>query len=484
MERDGTAETVHLGIPGMDRSIRMAGGEMRIASISGLRGVVGNGLDPATVSEFVAAFIAESGPGEYAIGHDGRSSADIFTAAVEASIRAVGCRGVLLGAVATPTLGWLVREWGLAGGVQISASHNPPEYNGLKLFQPGGMVLGADRGRAVLDRWTRRDLPWKPWDELGTSRAVEDPHSGHLKSIFPIVNADAIRERRFKVVVDACHGAGGPLAGRLLRGLGARVLVLGEVPDGQYEHPPEPTEANLQAFSAIVPAVGASVGFAQDPDADRLAVIDEKGRYIGEELTLALAARLRLEQETGPVILNLSTSMTTEKLAISRGCPVFRTPVGEINVVERMIAEGAILGGEGNGGVIDPRIGYVRDSFVGMAMILDLMARTGRSISELVAELPRFAMIKQKFPLPARIGTSTATWLQEQTGTLTTGLPGARVDVRDGVRLEWEDRWVHVRSSNTEPIVRVIAEAPEETEALDLSGQVARMLGIAEDLWR
>ncbi len=155
--------------------------------------------------------------------------------------------------------------------------------------------------------------------------------------------------------------------------------------------------------------------------------------------------------------------------------------MGEINVVERMIDEGAILGGEGNGGVIDPRIGYVRDSFAGMAMILDLMATTGRSISELVAELPRFAMIKQKFPLPAGIGTATATWLQEQTGAFLDGLPGARLDARDGLRLEWEDRWVHVRSSNTEPIVRVIAEAPEETDALDLCGQVARTLGIAED---
>ena len=263
------------------------------------------------------------------------------------------------------------------------------------------------QGVALLDRWRRRDFGWAPWDGLGRAIRHDDPDSGHLASLLEIVDREAIRRCRFKVVLDACHGAGGRLASRLLEALGAESLVLGAQPDGRYDHPPEPTEKNLRTFSAIVPAVGAAVGFAQDPDADRLAIVDETGRYIGEELTLALAARRRLEQARGPVVINLSTSLTDRGLARERGCPVFRTPVGEINVVERMIAEKAILGGEGNGGVIDPRVGFVRDSFAAMAMILDLMAESGMPLSRLVAELPRFTMVKDHIPVPD-IGTADA----------------------------------------------------------------------------
>jgi phosphomannomutase len=454
----------------------MGGSGTRIASISGLRGVVGDGLDPPTAAEFAAAYASGCEPGPIAIGHDGRRSAAIFAAAVEAGVTATGHDALLLGPTATPTIGRLVRESGLAGGVQISASHNPPQYNGLKFFQRRGMVLGADEGRALLDRWQRKDLGWAPWDALGTASHLADPDAGHLACLIEIVDREAIRACRFKVLLDACHGAGGRLATRFLELLGADALVLGGVPDGRYDHPPEPTERNLRGFSAIVPAVGAAIGFAQDPDADRLAIVDETGRYIGEELTLALAARLRLDQAKGPVVINLSTSMTTEKLARGEGCPVHRTPVGEINVVERMLAENAVLGGEGNGGVIDPRVGYVRDSFVAMALVLELMARTRLPLSQLVAALPRFSMIKDQYPLPTT-GTAGASNLSGMWERLTVAFPDARVDRRDGIRLEWDDRWVHVRASNTEPIVRVIAEAPEVAEARDLSARIGEWVG-------
>ncbi len=280
-------------------------------------------------------------------------------------------------------------------------------------------------------------------------------------------------------MLDACHGAGGRLGKTLLEALGCRVLLLGGAPDGRYDHAPEPTEANLREFGAIVPAVGGSVGFALDPDADRLAIIDEKGRYIGEELTLALAATRRLGQDKGPVILNLSTSRVTEMLARAAGCAVFRTPVGEINVVQRMVDVSALLGGEGNGGVIDPRVGYVRDSFVGMAMVLDLMAATNEPPSSLVAGLPRYAMVKEQFPLaaeanggaPAGSAAISALW-----DRIADEWPDARADRRDGLRLEWEDRWVHVRASNTEPIVRVIAEAADPRRAHELAAQVGRFV--------
>lgn len=457
----------------------MRGGGTRIASISGLRGIVGDGLDPVTAAEFAAAYASLCGPGPIAVGHDGRRSAAVFSAAVQAAVTATGHDALMLGTAATPTVGWFVRESGLSGGIQISASHNPPQYNGLKFFQPGGMVLGAAQGRTLLDRWERRDLEWASWDALGQVRQIDDPDSGHLARLIEMVDRDAIRARGFTVLLDSCHGAGGRLATRLLDALGVRAIILGAVPDGRYDHTPEPTEKNLRAFSAMIPAVGAAVGFAQDPDADRLAVVDESGRYIGEELTLALAARHRLQQERGPVVINLSTSLTSEKLAQTFGCPVHRTPVGEINVVERMIAEDAILGGEGNGGVIDPRVGFVRDSFVGMAMILDLMAGTGLPLSRLVEQLPRFSMVKDQYPIPPGIGTGGAGGLKELWDRISTEFPDARADDRDGLRLAWDDRWVHVRASNTEPIVRVIAEAPDAAEARELSGRIGRWLGMA-----
>jgi phosphomannomutase len=342
------------------------------------------------------------------------------------------------------------------------------------------MVLGAAQGRALLDRWQRRDFHWASWDALGTARRLDDPDSGHLARVLEILDVAAIWRCGFPVVLDACHGAGGRLATSLLRALGARVLVLGGLPDGRYDHPPEPTEANLDQFRAIVPAVGAAIGFAQDPDADRLAIIDETGCYIGEELTLALAARHRLEQERGPVVINLSTSRVTEDLARRLGCPVVRTPVGEINVVEGMMAEGAVLGGEGNGGVIDPRIGYVRDSFVAIGLVLDLMAASGLSLSRLVSSLPRYTMVKEQYPIrPA--GDGVAQDVAVLWDRIASAFPEARADRRDGLRLDWDDRWVHIRASNTEPIVRVIAEAVQPADARELTGRIGRWVNSTEE---
>ncbi len=247
--------------------------------------------------------------------------------------------------------------------------------------------------------------------------------------------------------------------------------MLGGEPDGLYDHTPEPTETNLKAFRAFVPAAGAAVGFAQDPDADRLAIVDETGRYIGEELTLALAAQRRLSEVSGPIVLNLSTSQTTEAIARALNCPVHRTPVGEIHVVERMLATEAVLGGEGNGGVIDPRVGFVRDSFVGMALVLDLLAETGEPLSRLVDALPKFAMVKGAFPRPGGSGPEAVAALWD---SIRDAYPDAADDRRDGLRLTWHDRWVHVRASNTEPIVRVIAEGPRADVAEALAAAVGQ----------
>jgi phosphomannomutase len=334
------------------------------------------------------------------------------------------------------------------------------------------MVLSPGQGRAVLDRWQRKELSWATWDSLGKIRTIEEPDEVHLQRVLEIVDVEAIRRREFVVALDACHGTGGRLGAKLLRQLGCKPIVLGSEPDGLYDHMPEPTESNLREFAAVVPTVGAAVGFAQDPDADRLAIVDEAGRYIGEELTLALAALRRLDQTQGPVVLNLSTSKVTEQLARRFGCPVIRTPVGEINVVDAMLAENAVLGGEGNGGVIDPRVGFVRDSFVGMALVLDLLATSDRPLSRWVETLPRFAMVKDQYPLGS--GGATPGEIDLLWDRISRAFPDAKADRRDGLRLDWEDRWVHIRSSNTEPIVRVIAEAPESVIARGLADQVGR----------
>jgi phosphomannomutase len=442
-------------------------GGTRIASVSGLRGIVGNGLDPATATEFAASYAAGCGPGPIIVGNDGRASAPVFVHAVLAGVIATGRDVLEAGPVATPTLGRLVRERKASGGIQISASHNPPEYNGLKFFQPEGMVLGPDAGRAILVRLGRREFGWAPWNALGKVTTLHNPDAEHIDAVLEVVDAEAIRARRFGVVLDACHGAGGRPGAALLAALGCRAAVLGGEPDGRYDHPPEPTEANLRDMARRVPAESADVGFAQDPDADRLAIIDEKGRYIGEELTLALAARHRLSQARGPVVINLSTSRVIEDVAAGFGCPVHRTPVGEIHVVGRMQEVGAVLGGEGNGGVIDPRIGFVRDSLVGMALTLDLMAATGKRLSQLVDELPRYVMVKDKFPVGAE-----GPPLDDVFDRIAEENPDARPNRGDGLRLDWPDRWAHVRPSNTEPIVRVITEAKDEASARELADRL------------
>jgi phosphomannomutase len=448
----------------------------RIASVSGLRGVVGDGLDPAIVADFAAAYASGLEPGPIVVGHDGRVSAPVFLPAVLSAVTATGRDALLAGPVATPTLGRLVRDLGAAGGIQISASHNPPKYNGLKFFQPGGMVLGPVEGRAMLDRLEARALGWASWDQLGRVRTLDEPDGRHLELVLATVDVEAIRRKRFVVALDACHGSGGRLGEALLRALGCEPIVLGATPDGRYDHPPEPTEANLRRFSGLVQGLGASAGFAQDPDADRLAIVDETGRYIGEELTLALAASHRLGQEVGPVVLNLSTSRTTEDIAIRFGCPVIRTPVGEIHVVEAMRAHSAILGGEGNGGVIDPRVGFVRDSFAAMALVLDLLAKSDRPLSSLVDDLPRYSMVKDQYPLGGG-GVDSGALFDRIAGTC----PEARADRRDGLRLDWPDRWAHVRSSNTEPIVRVIAEAADPSTARALADEIGRSVAAGRE---
>ena len=436
-----------------------------IISVSGLRGIVGSSLTPELAMRYVTAFVTDLPPGSLVVARDGRATGPVFRDAVRAALTAADRPVIDLGVAATPTVGVAVRRERAAGGIQISASHNPADYNGLKLFDAQGQVLTAVAGQRVLDRY--RALP--PADvalaRLGEVTLCPEAHDDHRQRVLQTVQVHDVRRKAYRVLLDSNHGAGGLLGGRLLAALGCQLQALGAEPTGRFAHPPEPTADHLREVSQRIAAGGVDVGFCQDPDADRLAIIDERGRYLGEEYTLAICLDHVLRQRVGPVVTNCASSRMSQDLAERYGAPFFRSAVGEANVVGLMRQHAAIFGGEGNGGPIDPRVGYVRDSFVGMALVLDAMAARAMTAGQLADELPRYAMHKTKISLEReRIGA-----VLDQ---LISRFPSATADRLDGLRLDWSDRWVLIRASNTEPIVRVIAEAPSDLEAQALCAEV------------
>jgi phosphomannomutase len=449
-----------------------------IISVSGLRGIVGETLTPEVACRYAAAFAETLPAGPVLITRDGRANGGQLVAPVAAGLSQGGQRPVLdAGVAATPTTGVLVRTRGCVGGVQISASHNPAEYNGLKLFSAEGRVVPAGVGQRVLERYRMLDSRYSVLDIQNSATSLQhlsETTSEHLAIVEKIINAERTRPKRFRVLLDANHGSGSVLGRSLLERLGCEVVVLGGEPDGLFAHPPEPTAENLAGVLLDVTRRRADVGFCQDPDADRLAIIDEAGRYIGEEYTLAICADHVLPHTPGPVVTNCSTSRMTEDLAQKYGVPFFRSAVGEANVVDLMLREDAVLGGEGNGGAIDPRVGLVRDSFVGMALVLDAMAERNLPVSALADELPRYAMCKTKIDV-ARDKVA------ESFARLERHFQDARPDRLDGLRLDWSSAggsasWLLVRGSNTEPIVRIIAEAPSAKQARRLCDEAAAVI--------
>ncbi len=314
-----------------------------IISVSGLRGVVGDTLTPEVAIRYAAAFAAVAPPGPIVLARDSRPSGRMLAGAINSGLEAVGRSTINAGIVATPTTGVLVRHLGAAGGIQITASHNPSPYNGLKLFSAEGRVIPADLGEQVLQQYRTGRPAWVAHDSLGTGELLIDTQSAHLALVLATVQPERIRKRRFRVLLDSNHGAGGPLGRRLLEELGCRVTILGEETDGQFAHTPEPTAENLAGVCSAVTAAGADIGFCQDPDADRLAVIDAAGRYIGEEYTVALCVEHVLRHARGPIVTNCSSSRMSQDLAERAGVPFFRSAVGEANVVDAMLANGRDL---------------------------------------------------------------------------------------------------------------------------------------------
>ncbi|RMH11459.1 MAG: phosphoglucosamine mutase [Gemmatimonadetes bacterium] len=449
-----------------------------MVSVSGFRGRVGDPLTPELVAALAArygAFLAGGRPGaRVVVGRDSRTSGPMFARAVVAGLQSVGCSVTDLGVVPTPTVMLEVERSDAVGGLCVTASHNPAEWNALKFADGPGTFLDAPRMAAFLDALAGDDPPRAEWSSVGRVRADDGAIERHLEAVLAldVLDVEAIRARRLRVALDCVHGAGGPIMTALLARLGCEVAAIGVEPDGLFPRDPEPTAANLADLAALVREHGADVGLAVDPDADRLSLVDDRGDPVGEDLTLALAAAVVLSRTPGPVVTNLSTSRVVEDVAAAYGAPLLRAPVGEINVATRMRAEGAVVGGEGNGGVILPALHLTRDAPVAAALVLQHLVDHGGALSGAVARWPSYAIVKEKVAFPREALAAAYEALAED-------LAAPERDDSDGVRLAWpgERRWLHVRPSGTEPIVRLIAEAPDEAAA---RGLVARARALLE----
>jgi phosphomannomutase len=432
-------------------------------SVSGIRGRVGFGLSPEVAARYAAAFGAwarAKGPSHSVVlGRDSRVSGPLFHQVARASLEAAGCDVIDLGLTTTPTLQMAVEHHHAAGGLCITASHNPIEWNALKFIGPSGLFLSAAEG-AEMRSLVEHGIPYATWDHLGKTHFDGDAIQRHIQAVLalPFIHVSAIRARGFRVAYDACRGAGGAIIPHLLELLGCEVHEINIESDGKFPRSPEPVAENLGDLERLVKETGAQIGFATDPDVDRLALVSDEGKAIGEDYTLAFACRVVLRHRKGHVVTNLSTSRVVDDAAAEHGQKVIRAPVGEVNVAMRMRQEHAVIGGEGNGGVILPELHLGRDAPLGVALMLQMMLEDPRPISKIVTDAPRYAIIKDKLDRPEAP-------LDAVYQALRMAFPEAVADTQDGLWLGWPDRWIHVRPSGTEPIVRVIAEAPTRGEA-------------------
>src|SRR6266581_20168 len=443
-----------------------------MVSVSGVRGLVGIDLTPEVVARWAAAFgtWAKNGRPDgptarrppVVLGRDARTSGPMFAAAATAGLVSVGCDVVDVGLVATPTVQLAVEHHRAAGGIILTASHNPIEWNALKFVGPDGIFLDGIAGTRVRELAAGESLPRAGYKAIGGVEADADAITRHLAAVLALRGVDvrAIRRRRFRVALDTVRGAGGALMPELLERLGCRVTAINLATDGLFPRPPEPVPENLKALGALVRRKKADIGIAVDPDVDRLAIVDEKGRAIGEDYTLAFAIRTVRPSGRQTVVCNLSTSLVVEDAAKEYGARVVRAPVGEVHVARKIIELKAVIGGEGNGGVMYPALHVGRDAPVAGALLLGLLARERATVSELVGRAPRYTIVKVK----VERGTRVKERMDGVYAALRARFPDANADTQDGLRLAWPDRWLHVRPSGTEPIIRLIAEAPTSAD--------------------
>ena len=442
-------------------------------SISGVRGIVGDSLTPQLTASFAQAFGTYLGRGVVIVGQDSRKSGTMVKKAVLSGLLSVGCQPIEIGICPIPSIQFLTKQSKAIGAIAVTASHNPKEWNGLKFINEEGLFLNYHQMEEFLDIYHQGEFSLVEAHKYKNLKFEKNPARPHFKKLLSYFNVDLIRQKKFKVAIDCCNGAGAVLVPQYLDALGCQPILINCVPDGLFAHHPEPLPENIATLCRTVVEEGADVGFVQDADADRLAIVSDKGEPLGEEMTLILASKYVLSKNPGPVVVNLSTSQAIDDIAREFNIPVIRTKIGEINVVEQILAQQGktAIGGEGNGGVILPGIHLCRDSFTAMGLILEYMATSGKTISELQKEVPKYYMIKDRIE-----GT------QEQAYRLMRQLKKkywnkGELSLIDGLKIQFDNYWIHIRPSNTEPIIRLIVEAKSQEVAEKIAKQFKKEIG-------
>ncbi|MFA6169906.1 MAG: phosphoglucosamine mutase [Candidatus Margulisiibacteriota bacterium] len=434
-------------------------------SISGVRGTIPDSLTPELCLDFAKAFGTYTNGGTIVIGIDPRPSSEYIKGILYAGLLSAGCKVIDIGIAPTPTVGIMTKLLRADGGIVVTASHNPLPWNGIKFMTPEGLFLNEKKAAKLIDLYEKKKF------RVAVPQTVESNDQAialHIKKVLKVVDVNLIRKKKFRVALDGCNGAGSIALVELLKKLGCVVYPINCNVLLPFPHNPEPVPENITELIGYVQAKKADVGFVVDADADRLAIVADGGFAIGEELTLALAAASILEAAPNAkarkhtIVTNLSTSRVVDDVAKSHGAKVVRTKIGEIHVVEEIIRQEAIIGGEGNGGVIFPQVGYNRDSLAGIALILHYMAKSGQPLSKLAKSLPQYVMIKSKVDCNSQFEVTE--WLEK----VKKSFAGEEMVIKDGIKVVFPDAWVHVRASNTEPIIRIMAEAPTREAAEEL----------------
>ena len=437
-----------------------------MVNISGLRGIVGESLTPEVVVQYASAFAEYCGGGKIILGRDGRSTGKILAHIASSTLLAAGCDVTAIGVCPTPTVQLAVEHSDVAGGIAITASHNPMQWNGMKFIGDHGMFLDAQENNRLQEIAAKQQRLYARWNKMGSHGTDDSWIRKHVDMILqlPYIQVDQIKKRKFKVVVDCINAAGGVIVPDLLKKLGCTTVEMNCDISGIFSRNPEPIPENLETLCRRVREEKANLGIAVDPDVDRLALITEEGKPFGEEYTIASAVKFVLQKQGNipkpRVVVNLSTTRAVDDIARKFGAEVIRTPVGDVNVARKMKDIGAVIGGEGSGGVILPAVHYGRDALVGIGLLLQLLAEFDGTLSEFKASLPQYSIVKSR--IEASGADKTFLKIQQryrQNGSITT---------EDGLKIDFPDSWVHLRKSNTEPIIRIIAEAPTQTQAEEL----------------
>lgn len=431
--------------------------------ITGVRGIVGEAFTPELIVGFAQAFGTYLDGGRILVCRDTRPSGPMVRSAVLAGLLAAGCEVIDLSICPTPSMQLAVKQLGADGGIAITAGHNPAQWNALKFIRADGLYLNSMQAEELLDIYHQGEFAKTTWDKIKTGVESHDAIEHHIETLTSAFDLEAIRTRRLTVAVDCCNGACANLIPRWLAALGCEVLAVNDDTTAPFPHSPEPKPENMAQLRAVVKAGRADIGFAHDADGERLGIVTEQGEPLSEEMTLTLAADTRLQQKSGPIVTNVSTGSSVDQLAARYSASVVRTPVGQAYISEGMIEHGAVLGGEGSGGIAVPEVHPTHDSAAAIGLILERLARTGARISEVLAQLPHLTMIKHNIQVePNRLYSLL------QSFRLAIEQEQLTYDLTDGIKVSLPDGWVHVRASNTESMIRVIVEAEDDGRARHL----------------